>query len=53
MKLVHHLVISDVSTGLLACEVVIDLEYVVGWVLQPDGVCCLSGATCVCGETFS
>ena len=29
MKLVHHLVISDVSIGLLACEVVIGLEYVV------------------------
>jgi len=29
MKFVHHLVISDVSIGLLACEVVIGLEYVV------------------------
>ena len=29
MKFVHHLIISDVSTGLLACEVVIGLEYVV------------------------
>ena len=29
MKFVHHLVISDVSTSLLACEVVIGLEYVV------------------------
>ena len=29
MKFVHHLVISNVSTGLLACEVVIGLEYVV------------------------
>ena len=28
-------------------------DLVVGWVLQPDGVRCLSGATCVCGETFS
>ena len=28
-------------------------DHVVGWVLQPDGVRCLSGATCVCGETFS
>ena len=29
MKFVHYLVISDVSTGLLACEIVIGLEYVV------------------------
>jgi hypothetical protein len=29
MKFVHDLVISDVSTVLLACEVVIGLEYVI------------------------
>jgi hypothetical protein len=29
MKFVHHLVISNVSTSLLACEVVVGLEYVV------------------------
>ncbi len=29
MTFVHHLVISDVSTSLLACEVVVGLEYVV------------------------
>ena len=29
MKFVHHLVISNVDSGLLACEVVIGLEYVV------------------------
>jgi len=29
MKFVHHLVISNVSTGLLACEVVVGLEYMV------------------------
>ena len=29
MRFVHHLVISNVITGLLACEVVVGLEYVV------------------------
>ena len=29
MKFVHHLVISEVDSGLLACEVVTGLEYVV------------------------
>ena len=29
MKFVHYLVISDVSTSLFACEVVVGLEYVV------------------------
>ena len=29
MNFVHHLIISDVNTSLLACEIVIGLEYVV------------------------
>jgi len=29
MKFVHYLVISDVSTSLFACEVVVGLEYMV------------------------